>query len=639
MSTHAHASPLLECDIVMKGGITSGVIYPQAVAELARTYRLRNVGGASAGAIAAAAAAAAELGRATGGFTELDQMPQALTLRGPDGRSTLSTFFQPSRVAAPLFGLLHATEGKAGAGLATAVLGTLLKGYWPWALVGALPGLVLVALSVLGSGPAVVAGVVGGVLLLVIGVLLGLVLAVARTAGRIAADEFGMCSGMPGVDSGNAPALTPWLHVKIQTLAGRGAGAPPVTFGDLDAQGVTLRVMTTNLTRHQPMAMPWRSREFFFDPARMRALFPAEVVDWMEAHPPELPDAPAARFSTMLLRAQAGRLRPWPEAPHLPIVVATRMSLSFPVLIQAVRLQAVDYTLPANRDAPDAVPGWRAAHPAGTVEQALVQLPAPSFSDVWFTDGGLCSNLPVHFFDTPLPKRPTFAFNLGAFPPGQQKSPDQAQNSYLPQVNQAGVGRPWFGLPTGGVGAWASFIMLMVSTARTWVDGEQLIMPGYRDRIVTIHHDEAEGGMNLNMEPQVVADLALRGKLGAAKLAATFAGDQPGVSPAHGWDNHRWIRFRTSTAGLTGWLAGFRDSYHDQTSGGTAYADLVGPNAQAPLPSYEPTAGDRQQINVRTGGLLDLADVWRVDDAMTHNAPRPRPVLRLVPDDGTAASR
>ena len=32
------AKPDLECDIVMKGGITSGVIYPQAVCELAQTY-------------------------------------------------------------------------------------------------------------------------------------------------------------------------------------------------------------------------------------------------------------------------------------------------------------------------------------------------------------------------------------------------------------------------------------------------------------------------------------------------------------------------------------------------------------------------------------------------------------------------
>ena len=59
------ASPDLECDIVMKGGITSGVIYPLAVCELAQTYRLHSVGGASAGAIAAAAAAAAEVGRAS----------------------------------------------------------------------------------------------------------------------------------------------------------------------------------------------------------------------------------------------------------------------------------------------------------------------------------------------------------------------------------------------------------------------------------------------------------------------------------------------------------------------------------------------------------------------------------------------
>ena len=39
----------------MKGGITSGVVYPFALCELARTYRFANVGGTSAGAIAAAA--------------------------------------------------------------------------------------------------------------------------------------------------------------------------------------------------------------------------------------------------------------------------------------------------------------------------------------------------------------------------------------------------------------------------------------------------------------------------------------------------------------------------------------------------------------------------------------------------------
>ena len=49
----------------MEGGTTSGVVYPLAVCELATNFRFRNVGGASAGAIAAALTAAAELGRSS----------------------------------------------------------------------------------------------------------------------------------------------------------------------------------------------------------------------------------------------------------------------------------------------------------------------------------------------------------------------------------------------------------------------------------------------------------------------------------------------------------------------------------------------------------------------------------------------
>ena len=72
--------PTDECDLVMKGGITSGIVYPPVVLKLAakdpnplsdphrpegRSYRFRNIGGTSAGAIAAAVTAAAEYGRET----------------------------------------------------------------------------------------------------------------------------------------------------------------------------------------------------------------------------------------------------------------------------------------------------------------------------------------------------------------------------------------------------------------------------------------------------------------------------------------------------------------------------------------------------------------------------------------------
>lgn len=69
-------------DQIMKGGITSGVSYPKLIGKLAEKYRLKNIGGTSAGAIAAAGAAAAEFRRYTkntdAGFTELKRLPEYL---------------------------------------------------------------------------------------------------------------------------------------------------------------------------------------------------------------------------------------------------------------------------------------------------------------------------------------------------------------------------------------------------------------------------------------------------------------------------------------------------------------------------------------------------------------------------------
>ena len=59
----SYSAPALSCDLIMKGGITSGVVYPKAACRLATRYRLKQVGGASAGAIAAALASAAEYHR------------------------------------------------------------------------------------------------------------------------------------------------------------------------------------------------------------------------------------------------------------------------------------------------------------------------------------------------------------------------------------------------------------------------------------------------------------------------------------------------------------------------------------------------------------------------------------------------
>src|SRR6478609_4751965 len=108
MSTAASTVPY--CDMVMKGGITSGVVYPKAVTEIAKTHTFKSIGGTSAGAIAAAAAAAAQLGKhrnaPAGGFALLEGLPSFLREQNGSGHTNLFTFFQPQPETRRVFEVL-----------------------------------------------------------------------------------------------------------------------------------------------------------------------------------------------------------------------------------------------------------------------------------------------------------------------------------------------------------------------------------------------------------------------------------------------------------------------------------------------------------------------------------------------------
>ena len=93
---------LAECDLVLKGGLASGLIYSSAVPELSKSYRFRSIGGASAGAVGAVFAAAAEYRRQTTGCSAgFDRMHRVgLVLRGKPG--DFSRFFLPEMLRRPL---------------------------------------------------------------------------------------------------------------------------------------------------------------------------------------------------------------------------------------------------------------------------------------------------------------------------------------------------------------------------------------------------------------------------------------------------------------------------------------------------------------------------------------------------------
>src|SRR5438067_12056322 len=89
------------CDLVMKGGITSGIVYPLAITKLSERYLFKNIGGTSAGAVAAVITAAAEYSRRKGNknpYSVLTGLAQEL---GKD--NLLLRLFEPSTATVRIF--------------------------------------------------------------------------------------------------------------------------------------------------------------------------------------------------------------------------------------------------------------------------------------------------------------------------------------------------------------------------------------------------------------------------------------------------------------------------------------------------------------------------------------------------------
>ena len=639
--------PAAQCDVVMQGGITSGVVYPRALAEFATTYRLRNLGGSSAGAIGAALGAAAEFGRASGGFDRLAAVPGQLG----DGR--LAALFQPQPETRPLLPLLlaltgHDRHGTGRRGVSRVLAGAraAAAGFPVASLAGVLPGLALVVWGATRPDIAsLVVLVVVGVVLAVTGWVAAILVRLATTLGHaLPANLFGICRGLavPPSDGSrpSSPGFTDWLSAQLDDLAGLNDAARPLRFGQLWSgttraayarrrdRVVDLRMIGTCVTLNRPFEMPWDARTFFYSPAVWRTLFPGYVVDALEAAPTAQPEDKSARGQWQWEdeAATAQGLRRLPAAEHLPVIVATRLSLSFPLLISAVPLFIIDRRSPANQELTSA---YRAAARAG---EALPQ--GPAFTQVWFTDGGLCSNFPLHLFDAALPTRPTFAINLGPFPEGDSPSADQTLNIDYATHNLAGILPRLVTIPERGLAAVAGFASAAFATARNWSDETQLYQPGYRDRVVRVLQSRDEGGLNLSMSSATIEALAERGRVAARAMIDQFTQPRYPVRQPRltGWDNHRWIRYRALLAALPDWLRSYGD--------GRSHDDL----AKNP-PSYRLSGGAKALAEQLSHALDNAAGVvtpepdWPDRVAAAHEKalkdlaaePAPPGVIRRTP--------
>jgi hypothetical protein len=395
-------------------------------------------------------------------------------------------------------------------------------------------------------------------------------------------------------------ALTEWLTGEIDGIANKTPGGDPLTFGDLEARGITLAMLTTDLSSGTQNELPFRSRIWAFDPGEFADLFPKNVVDWLIACSDGLPSNP------VFDRFRANALRPLPLPAQIPVIVGVRMSLSFPGLLSTVPLHAIDYTTtePNTSDPETNDPN---KHPIVRHR---------------FSDGGITSNFPLHFFDAAVPDRPTFGINLVEV---AELDPNPAENVWMPVGNKQGIlTRPTAIETTGG------FVHALLDTLQNWSDSMQARVPGYRDRIVAVEHTKTEGGINLDMKGSIISGLAERGQ---------YAGLR---TESFDFTNHRWLRFRSLVQTLEDFIAPAETGLQGPgPNDGPSYEQMINNTPYTP-PSYRYRWSTTKSAAftmvkasiIQLGGTYRRVNAGRDPDKpgiIADGAPSPHPRLQVRP--------
>ena len=437
-------------------------------------------------------------------------------------------------------------------------------------------------------------------------------------------------AGVP--EGGYRDAITPWLSGSLTALAGLPAGEV-LRFGHLwDAEAyasrgsdtddaawrerlldssrrsITLEMITTDLTRRRPVRFPLSgpdaAEQLYFCPAELTEAFDSDVRDAMLGEEGvSIPDS----------SGHVRVLHKLPEPWDLPVVVAVRMSMAFPALFTAIPL----YRLRWRRRVQDDL--GRTIRYQGDEVSWIGESAADRevlAEQLWFSDGGITSNFPVHLFDQSMPRWPTVSLGLGSHP---------VQNP----VADVSLPQDWeVNTDTDEPLSPSMFALFgaMFRTAQTWRDRSQTQMPGFRARVAQVRTHASEGGTNLFMDRGAIASLALRGALAGCRLRSRYS------DPVH-WDRYRWLRLRTAMSSfgrLRDRTVRSRGSYADALSGRDWLTEQQDNYPYPDVDWYSPIDGFWPTSN----WLLDSMtpeDAEATLKALRENTPLPEPTLRQVP--------
>jgi hypothetical protein len=250
----------------------------------------------------------------------------------------------------------------------------------------------------------------------------------------------------------------------------------------------------------------------------------------------------------------------------------------------------------------------------------------------WFSDGGICSNFPIHFFDAWLPRRPTFGIRLATLPDegldrdrqtvapryltdlepleDEQRSDDGAVQ--LPSPNQAAQAE-WLPVKSLFGFVWSVFL-----SAQNHHDNALAELPSARGRTVRIRLAESEGGLNLAMQPESVRAMLSKGERAGEALL--------------GFDlrRHQWLRLRVLFAELERELRALPELLASpQFDLGRLMEEQLAAAAPGARFPYPRDAAWCREAEARLAAITRLVEAWA--PLFEREPPRPRGSVRVVP--------
>jgi predicted acylesterase/phospholipase RssA len=365
---------------------------------------------------------------------------------------------------------------------------------------------------------------------------------------------------------------------------------------------VKLRLVATNLSAARPYNLPLGDG-FKIHRRDLGWLLPSNVAEWIQTRD-ESPD---------------GDYFAVPSGDDMPVILAVRMSLSFPVLFSAVPLHSKDHSLRVN------------------TKQCEEQ--SKRYWLNLFSDGGLSSNFPIHYFDALLPLRPTFGVNLTQYHEcrhGDDRGASGWNRIYLP--SQAGGGLTYGVNPIEGIPA---FLFSLLDAARNWQDSMQMRMPGYRERIVHVSLKPNEGGSNLTMPKETIDWLVNLGNIAGERILKGHA-QQLDTQPKFSFEIHRWRRLLAVTDALGQILPELKNAYQSTPGGDPTLSSIQNfinnlsttyqPGSMAGFGYEPPNVGEVQKLKDRWDALLALESAWVANPlSPMWNMPSPEGVIRVRP--------